>query len=312
MTRDIPTKVQTFSFGLILFISIVSYAPKVQAAACCMSATSFGTGRLLNWEAFAVGIRSTLLKGLGYWDTQSRWQDYSGYSELEWRSELWTIIGLSRRGSVQLRLPFSLNSRTSGSSTEWGMGISDLQLGGRYEILSIGEYRYLPAIAVQLNVTIPTGRGTHQAKNMLGTDVTGRGFWAIGAGLTLEKAFSPLFIQLVLATQVPLPSHREDLGTSQQFGVLVQGMLIGGIEFTEGLVLSVLLRGNREGALSINGQEQMNSSRVDLGAALAISWRFTPHWTVQTSIDSGLYTHGWGDNQPGRITWNLGLRYGYF
>jgi hypothetical protein len=185
-------------------------------------------------------------------------------------------------------------------------------VGGRYEILSIGEYNFLPAIAVYLNLTIPTGRETLQAQKPLGSDVTGRGFWALGAGLTIEKTFSPIFVQWILGIKIPMPTHREDLDSPQRFGNIYQSALIGGFEFTEGLVASLLVRVTYEDVLTLNRVYKEHSSRLDLGASLALAWRFTPHWTLQTSIDSGIFTHGWGDNQPGRITWNIGVRYGYF
>jgi hypothetical protein len=51
---------------------------------------------------------------------------------------------------------------------------------------------------------------------------------------------------------------------------------------------------------------------LDVGAILALSWRFDPHGTLLFSVNSGLFINQMGVNGNGRLTYTLGLRYGFF
>ncbi|HRE92199.1 MAG TPA: hypothetical protein PK095_23995, partial [Myxococcota bacterium] len=68
---------------------------------------AFGIGRLLIWEDFALGLRTSLSPGLGDWDKDGHWRswDGAGYHETEWRSELWALAGIDRRASIFARVP---------------------------------------------------------------------------------------------------------------------------------------------------------------------------------------------------------------
>lgn len=277
-----------------------------------MSATANGMGRLLIWERFAVGLRSSVIGGVGYWDTRARWRPYRDYRDVEWRSSLWTMVGLGRRLSLFGQLPWVLNYRRVGNlGSSVGGGLADIQLGARYELLSIGELLWFPAVALTATVTLPTGRAIETA-DVGGSGVTSRGAWALGAGVVLEKTYLPVFVRLSFAVNVPLPREREDLGESQRYGVSLQTALSGGLEVASGVVLSASTRLLWEDQISLGGDRVPDSSRVDAGVGLALSWRFDPHWTLQAAIDTGVFVSHLGDNTPGRATGTLGLRYGYF
>jgi hypothetical protein len=297
----------------MLLACLGALAPRpAQAAACCMSATANGVGRLLIWERFAVGLRTSVIGGLGYWDAKARWRPYDDYRDVEWRSSLWSMVGLGRRTSVFAQVPWVLNYRHVGNlGSSVGGGLADIQLGARYELLSIGELLWFPAVALTTTVTLPTGRAL-EAADAGGSGVTSRGAWAFGAGVVLEKTYLPIFGRLSFGVTVPLPKEREDLGESQRYGVSLQTSLAGGVEVVSGVVVSALARLLWEDAITIGGRRVANSSRVDTGLGLALSWRFDPHWTLQAAVDSGVFLSYLGDNTPGRITGTLGLRYGYF
>ena len=78
------------------------------------------------------------------------------------------------------------------------------------------------------------------------------------------------------------------------------------------MVVSVFGRYAQEGALSLDEELINNSGQSGTSVGSSVSWRRTPHWTVQGGVESGLFINGLGDNQPGRITTTLGLRYGHF
>jgi hypothetical protein len=287
-------------------------APAARAAACCMSATAVGMGRLLIWEDFAVGFSTSVRGGVGSWSSEAAWTPYGDYEEIEWTAEVWSLIRLQRRTSLHLRVPTTLTYRRAGDLAEVGGGLADLGLGARFEILEIGEFAELPALAVTVSVSAPTGVAPDQSTQPLGTDVTSRGPWVLSAGLSLEKTTLPWFVRCDVGVDVPLPAERADLHVTQRFGPGVSVALVGGYELTEALVASLLARFRWEAPLTLAGATIDGSSRHESGLALALSYRVTPHWTLQLGLDTPIPVDHLGDNQPGRVSGTVGVRYGYF
>ncbi|MCA9668170.1 MAG: hypothetical protein KC503_21380 [Myxococcales bacterium] len=278
-----------------------------------MSATATGQGRLLAWERFAVGLRTSVIGGVGSWDADGNWHEYSrDYAEVDWRSEVWTIIGLGRRLSLYGRLPWIVGYRRAGNlGDNVSANLADVQAGARFQLLDIGEYRWLPALALTFATTFPTGR-TVDAADIGGSGVTSRGAWVFSFGAIVEKTYMPWFVRLAAGVSVPLARERPDLGVSQRFGVGLQLALVGGVELVERLVLSLVTRLTYEDAIRRDGAVVPNSTRTDFGFGPALSWRFDPHWTLQAGLDTGLFVSGLGDNTSGRVTGVLGARYGFF
>lgn len=292
---------------------LAALAPRsASAAPCCMSATAFGIGRLLIWEDFALGLRTSLAPGLGAWDDEGRWQPWSAYDETEWRSEVWGIVGLDRRASLFLRVPAVMLARSVPGQGDVGGGIGDVSAGLRYELVAIGEYLELPAIALTLAVLAPTGRSPEEARTDLAVDVTGRGAWVLSAGLSLEHTVLPWFVRLDVGASVPMPQARDDLGVDQRLGVSVDVALSGGVEVDDGIVLSLVPRLTWTDATRLDEEVVDGSSRLDVGVGFAASWRLDPHWTLQAALDAPVPIDGLGKNQPGRLLTTLGLRYGSF
>lgn len=297
---------------LVLAAVLIGAERGAHAAPCCMSATAFGMGRLLIWEDFAVGLRTSLSPTLGAWNPEGEWAPYRDFDELEWRSELWGLVGVARRWSVFARVPAVVLERSTSQASDVGGGIGDVSLGGRFEILEIGEYEELPAVAMTLAVTAPTGRAVHEARTPLAVDVTGRGAWVIAAGLSAEYTRLPWFVRLDFGLSVPLPTERADLGVDQRLGPSLDVALSGGVEVAHDVVISLVPRVTWEAETVLDGDGVDGSERVDFGVGLAGSWRFDPHWTVQAAVDTGIFVAGLGDNQIGRVMTTLGLRYGSF
>jgi len=307
--RRSPTRT---ALAAALALALAALPAAARGAACCMSATAFGTGRLLIWEELAVGLRTTFSESLGAWGPDGRWRPYDTFTEREVRTELWTLVGLSRRAAVFARAPWVVTHRAAASLADTGGGLGDLAFGLRYELLTLGEYAELPAVALTLSATAPTGRATHDAETPLGVDVTDRGSWALAAGLSLEHTALPYYARLDLGVTVPLPFERPDLQVTQRFGPELTAALAGGAELAENVVLSLIARATWALPLVLDGETVDDSDRLDLGLGLAGSWRVAPHWTLQLAVDSALYVDDLGKNQPGRLSTTLGLRYGHF
>lgn len=291
---------------------VASAEQSVQASPCCMSATSFGVGRLLLGEDFALGLRMSLTPALGAWDSAGLWRAYGAYDELEWRSELWGLVGIGERFSLSARVPVVVLARSAGPLDELGGGLGDVALGARYELSAVGEYGSWPALALTLGVAAPTGRATEDARTALGVDVTGRGAWVLAAGLGAEVTGVHWFVRLDLGVSVPLPAERSDLGVDQRLGPSVDIAVTGGVEVARDVVVSLVPRVTWEAETVLAGATVADSDRLDVGLALAGSWRVDLHWTVQASIDTGVFLDDLGKNQPGRVMTTLGVRYGSF
>lgn len=296
-------------------VSVVWLIPsRANAGACCASAAAFGVGRLLQWEKFAVGLRTTLLQSVGLWNSKGQWTGHrSDYTELEWRSEIWGMVGFGRHLSAYARVPWGMMYRRSGDQDAIGGGIGDLQAGLRWDILPVGSHAILPGFALTFNVLAPTGRATDTRLSPLGTEVTGRGAWMLSSALLVEKVRAPWFIQGQIGVNVPLPFYREDLEMDQRYGIGFNANLANGWELlSDVLVISLVLRMSWEDNLNLGTRLINNTYLLDVGAILALSWRFDPHWTLLFSINSGLFINQMGVNGNGRLTYTLGLRYGFF
>ncbi len=278
-----------------------------------MSATAIGMGRLLIWEDFAVGLNTSLRGAVGRWDSDARWRDHADdYEELDWRSEVWGLVRVHRRAAVYAAVPWLVSWRASGALERSGAGISDIRFGARFEALEIGEYVEFPGLAFLLTVSAPTGRAMHETQDVLGADVTTRGAWTIGVGMSLEKTHLPWFVRLDVGGVFALPMERDDLGKTQQLGHSLVLGVAGGAEIVSHVVLSLVARLTWESSLSIGGVTVDNSERTDAGLGLAVSWRVQPHWTLQLGLDTGLFANDLGDNQSGGVTGSFGVRYGSF
>src|SRR5512140_3846420 len=82
------------------------------AAACCMSATGFGLGRLRVWEESAFGLQLGTARSLGQWDSSGslRWNE-SGYSDGLSLAQPWTIVRVHERVQLQAWVPVYPNDR---------------------------------------------------------------------------------------------------------------------------------------------------------------------------------------------------------
>ncbi len=283
------------------------------AAACCLSSSAFGAGRLASWETFAVVVNTSGSPVLGRWDETAAWRaNAPGYSEAEWRAQLTGLVALHPRWQVNGRLPVVLTQKAAGGLSETGAGLGDSQLGVRFEPVFQGEYDFLPEFAVTAGVTIPSGRTTSASGTILGSDVTGRGAWALSTSLTAELARSIWFVQAGVGFAYSLPMAGYTPGSTQRFGLGWQGTVAGGVEARRGLVLSLVTRFGYEGPLTVDGAEVPGSTAYDFGLGPAVAYKLGDHWTLQGAVDVGVFASGLGENRQGRFTGSVGARYAYF
>jgi hypothetical protein len=308
-------RAETRAAAGIALAALVGLAPlTADGAACCVSSTSGGVGRLRIWEDFAIGVSSAVSVGVGHWSADSEWKPYGDtYSELEWRSSLWSLVRLWERGEVQLLVPAVLNHRTATGTEATGGMVGDILVGLRYEPVAIGEYHRAPGVALVATLLAPTGRSADRSSEPLAVDVTGRGAAVLGLAATLEWTRLPWFVQFTVGATLPLPFERADTGLWQWFGPGVQLTAVTGVEVVPSdLVLDVTARFGWESPLRIDGDVVDGSERTDLALGIGLSWLVNPHWTLTASAETGIFASDFGDNSRGLVTTSLGVRYGYF
>jgi hypothetical protein len=78
--------------------------------------------------------------------------------------------------------------------SDFGGGIGDVNLSGRYDFVLAGESSVVPGIGALGGFTLPTGRAvdaSDAASHPLAADATGIGAWQVNLGLALEQTAGP-------------------------------------------------------------------------------------------------------------------------
>ncbi len=296
-------------------VAAVALLPSLaRAAACCTSATSFGVGRLLAWEDFAVGVRLGHARSLGEWDEHRSLRfDGSDFSDGLSTAEPWAIVRLAERVQLQGRVPVVLNDREVPGTSQLAGGPGDAAAGARFEAISIGEYDRLPSLGVTLGALFPTGRRPEQVQGPLGAGTTGRGAWGGWLALESEYALLPWYLRLDAGLSLFAPFERSDTHATQWYGPLAQVAVSGGREvLPDLLVLALSAQLEWEGAYRLDGAVQPGSSAFVPSLGLSLSWRVEPHWTLVAALSSSVWPSGLAQNRDARVGLTLGARYGYF
>lgn len=300
--------------ALALTIALAATPRPATAAACCISATSFGVGRLLIWEDFAAGMLLGHSWSLGQWDQNGVINpNPAGFNDGVTIFQPWAIARISERVQVQAWVPFLFNDRIVGDQSQFAGGIGDMGIAARYEVLAIGEYEGLPSFGVTVGGLAPSGTRVEQTLPPLLAGTTGRGSWAVSLALEAEYAWLPWFLRGEVAGTYYFPFHRKDNGLTQQWGPLIQAGVSSGMEVVaDKLVVALGLLGEWETAYEIEGVTIPSSTAFSISAALSSSWRVSPHWTLNGVLTNSLWPDGLGSNRDARIGFSLGVRYGYF
>jgi hypothetical protein len=284
------------------------------AAACCTSATSFGVGRLLVWEDFAMGLQLSHARSLGQWSAAGtlRWNP-AGFSDGLTQALPWTIVRLHERVQAQAWAPIVLNDRWSDGTSQFAGGFGDLGAAVRFEVLSLGQYVGLPSFAVTAGVLAPTGKRVEDTSPPLFAGTTGRGTWGTSLAVELEFAFLPWFVRLDAGAWRFFPFQRSDTTQKQQYGFLyVANLSMGAEVVADRVVLAVALRGEWEMPIRIEGISVPDSDAHIYSIVGSLSWRVDPHWTLIGAATNSIWPEGGGANRDARIGATLGLRYGHF
>jgi len=284
----------------LLFLVTLVASPGLYAAACCTSATAFGTGRLLLWEKWAFGVKSQANHELGFYDDTGRFEAADPDSiDQQLRLDAYALYPTSEYGSVFVVLPWVFPRIGTQDSVQTGANISDVQIGYRHQLIAIGEYEELPGIAVTGSVLFPTGNPRN--RDVDAHDVTGRDALILMAGTSLEKTWMPFFAQINLGASILFNQFRTQNRSSDPITSSFQVVIASGMEITTDWVMSLV------GSWTYEVPEKWKTN-----AGFATSFRINPHFTVQANVTTDLFINGSGSNWPGNFGYGFGVRYGYF
>lgn len=300
----------------VLWLALVATAlpQRASAAACCVSATSFGVGRLLAWEDFAVGLQLGHARSLGQWDSGGslRWNGRD-FSDGLTQAQAWAILRLHDRVQLQAWVPLVVNDRRSGAQSQISGGLGDAGAAVRWELLEIGEYQGLPSFAVTAGALAPTGRRVEETSPPLFAGATGRGAWGGSLAVETEYAFLPWFVRLDAGATGYLPFRRADTGARQRYGPLLQAALSTGRELLpDVLVAAVALTGEWEAPITMDGVTVPRSRAYSYALAASLAWRVEPRWTITGTVNNTVWPDGAGMNRDARLGFTLGVRHGHF
>ncbi len=278
-----------------------------------MSATSFGVGRLLAWEDWAVGVQLGHARSFGQWDSSgSLRRNASDFSDGLTRVEPWAIARLHDRVQLQAWVPVVVNDRRSAAESQIAGGIGDVGAAARYEVLKIGELAGIPSFAVTLGGLAPTGKRVEATSPPLFAGATGRGAWGGSLAIEAEVALLPWFFRVDAGATATLPFRRSDTGAREQYGRLFQAALSSGRELVPDLlVLALAVTGEWEAPITIDGAQVPRSRAYAYALAGSISWRVDPRWTLVGSVTNTVWPDGAGMNRDARLGFTLGVRRGH-
>lgn len=297
-----------------VFLCAACWETAAVGAPCCVSATSFGIGRLLIWEDFAVGLQTGHSRVMGEWDRDAALRkNPRGYREGVSQVQPWAIVRLKERFELQGWLPFIVNDRWFTGTRQVAGGVGDAGLAGRYQLVDIGEFESMPSLALTLGVLAPTGRRVEETRPPLFAGATGRGAWGGFVAVETEYARIPWFVNLRAAGTLFAPFTRPDTGKTQRYGALMASTLAAGREIgSERVVTAVAVSAEWQDSIAIQGSEVPASQAHLYTLAASVSWRADPHLTLILGLSNSVWFDGFGKNRDARIGGTLGVRYGHF
>jgi hypothetical protein len=265
---------------LFAILGVLGFDATAHAQACCAGASAITPGRLVMHDQALVGaqLRSSLV--LGSFDGQGSYANNAkGSSDVEFEEDLFAALRVFDEGQIAVLVPFLQARREDRSGSEFGGGIGDLAINARYDFYAAGRSLYVPGIALVAGVTLPTGVAPENAKR-LGTNATGLGVLAGGAGIALEQTYGDWFFTLI--GQVAFRADRTVKNVGKT-ALAPQWSGLAGIAyaFHDGSSLGLSVQYSAEGDATIDGVTQPESARRRTLLSLAGLYPLHDDWSLR-------------------------------
>ena len=272
--------------------------------ACCAGSSALTPARLGIHEDGAVGL---ILKGteiLGGWDGHGNYfAQPAGTAEFDAEADLVGTLRVLSDGQVTLFVPFLKTWREAPGISEWGGGIGDINLSGRYDFTHAGQFTLLPGIAVLVGVTFPSGRSPEAASNLLATDATGIGAFQFTGGVAFEQSYGHILLNLTGLVGWRTP--RSVRGVRETLGVQFQGLFGIGYAFDNDASVALSFGYLAELDAVLDGQKVPDSGRALPTLGLSGSLPLGEVWRLQGGLNYNLPISGLGKNQTAGFGFTL-------
>jgi hypothetical protein len=269
---------------LAIVVMLLLWVDPVRAQACCAAVSAVTPGRLALHERGLIGLAPSASWVLGSFDASGQFVGKeAGAQQTDLQLLPFGTIRLIHRGQLGVSLPLLASlRRTKHVPSEFGGGIGDLAMTGRYDFIRDGQYRVLPGVALLLGVTAPTGRPPESSITELGSDVTGLGVWQFSGGGWLEHSLGDWSVSL--AGLVAGRTARQSGGIQTHLAPRFTGLVAAGYSFSQKLGLAASVSYSVEGKAHVDGEQVPDTERRQLRTSLAMSLNLVEHWRGQASV----------------------------
>ncbi|HXI55168.1 MAG TPA: hypothetical protein VNO55_03865 [Polyangia bacterium] len=292
---------------VLLAVTLATAWPRpAHGQACCAATALVSPVRLQRLEQLGVGVRLRGRDILGSFAASGQYQSAQP-GDVDLAQDLFAAARVGINGQVAVLLPIVQTRRSIPGLSSWGSGVGDLTVSGRYALLLPGEHAFLPGVALQAGVTIPTGRSVDQAHDTLATDATGTGTFEGTLGLDVQQVRGPWFVGFDgwLAQMVPRASG----AIQQSFATKLTGVVSGGYVFRNETSAGLFLAGQRQGPSrqTADGKIIDSSALSMTTAGLGVIVPAGEQWRLQGTLSLDILVSGWGRNQLGGAGINVSL-----
>lgn len=286
--------------AVVLAVVAIARPRAASAQACCAGGTVVTPARLALHEDWAVGLQMRARSNPGSFSADGRYRSSNAVEQV-FEQDLAASARLTERAQVGVLIPMIQTHRSAGGLDDWGSGIGDLSLTGRYDLLLAAQTLYWPGVGLLVASTVPTGTPPDRASHLLATDATGEGTYDLTLGLNLDKAFHHVYAAVNgwlthrFARTVSVPGAA---AISESFGTRWTLLAVASYVFDDDAALGVQVSTMNESSATINSvRDPATRLRVTtVGLAGVLPVRDT--WRVQCSLFSDVMLSSFGRNEP--------------
>jgi hypothetical protein len=277
-----------------------SRSRQAHAQACCAGGTVVTPARLAPYEDWAVGLQMRARSNPGSFSSTGDYRASSGVEQV-FEQDLAASARLMPRAQVGLMVPTFQTHRNANGLDDWGGGVGDVSLNGRYDIVLATQLLYWPGLGVLVASTLPTGTPPDEATHVLAADATGEGTYDLSVGLDVEKVFGHVYVAVNgwlthrFDRTVEVPGSAP---ISSSFSERWTALAVASYVFDDEAALGLQVSAMNEGGATINGvadpTTRLRKTTVGLAGVLPVGDK----WRVQGSLFSDVMLSSFGRNQP--------------
>jgi hypothetical protein len=224
----------------------------------------------------------------------------SGTVEQVFEQDLAASARITRRAQAGLMLPMIQTHRNANGLDDWGGGVGDVSLTGRYDFLLPAQTLYWPGVSALVASTFPTGAAVDEASHVLAADATGEGTYDVSVGVDLEKAFDHLYLAINGWLTHRFDRTVEIAGSApitSSFAARWTVLGVASYVFENESALGLQVSSMNEGVATVNGVSDPTTRLRKTTVGLAGVIPMHDKWRLQGSLFSDVMLSSFGRNQ---------------